>query len=305
MYGDIMKSKPLAIDLFCGAGGMSEGILQAGFHIIYSNDISEDAMKTYVNRHAQLGLIHGKNTFASCKDIRELNAQEIYNSISKIQDFKDNKVKIEAIFGGPPCQGFSRAGKRNSSDPRNQLFKEYIRIINELRPNYVVMENVEGFLDTIFENFVGLDGEKYKKNKVPNILMREFSKIGYKVLKPKVLNAEDYGVPQSRKRVIFIAFLPNVSAPLYPIKSEAKKITLADAIFDLTDSSFKSGYVNDCIYGRTKTIYGDNVKYDVDYKLNNELSTHSKLIYERFSLFKEGETTSDLRKRIKTEGNDL
>ena len=65
-----MKNKPLAIDLFCGAGGMSEGILQAGFHIIFSNDISKDAMKTYINRHEQLGLSHKKNTFATCTDMR-------------------------------------------------------------------------------------------------------------------------------------------------------------------------------------------------------------------------------------------
>ena len=91
--GDYMK-KPIAIDLFCGAGGMSEGMLQAGFHIIYSNDISKDAMKTYIHRHEQLGLYHKKNTFESCKDIRELDAKEIFASIAEIDEYK-NKTNME------------------------------------------------------------------------------------------------------------------------------------------------------------------------------------------------------------------
>lgn len=300
-----MKKKPLAIDLFCGAGGMSEGLLQAGFHIIYSNDISKDAMKTYINRHEQLGLFHKKNTFASCKDITELDAKQIFDSIAEIEEYKNQKVVVDAIFGGPPCQGFSRAGKRNADDPRNQLFKEYIRIISELRPNYVVMENVEGFLDTIFTGFVGLDGIKYNNEKAPNILMNEFKKIGYNTIGPKLLNASDYGVPQTRKRMIFIAYLPTVSEPTYPEKNKGKKVTLEDAIYDLLEPTKISKYANDCIKGRTKKIDGCEISYNKDVKLNNDNSVHTNLISDRFSLFEQGETTVDLRKRIMQSGIDL
>lgn len=298
--------KPIAIDLFCGAGGMSEGMLQAGFHIIYSNDISKDAMKTYIHRHEQLGLFHKKNTFESCKDIRELDAKEIFDSIAEIDEYKDRKkITIDAIFGGPPCQGFSRAGLRNAEDPRNKLFKEYIRVINDVRPKYVVMENVEGFLDTVFEGFVGLDGEQYKKDKAPSILINEFKKIGYNTIGPKLLNASDYGVPQNRKRMIFIAYLPSCVEPQFPIPFKTKKVTLKDAIYDLLNKEKISSFANDCIQGRTKTIDGKNVEYDKSIILNNEMSGHTKLISERFSLFNEGETTVDLRNRIQTSGIDL
>jgi len=300
-----MQKKPLAIDLFCGAGGMSEGLLQAGFHIIYSNDISKDAMRTYINRHEQLGLFHKKNTFASCKDIKELDGKQIFKSISEIDEYKNQEITIDAIFGGPPCQGFSRAGKRNANDPRNQLFKEYIRIISEIRPKYVVMENVEGFLDTIFIGFIGLDGIKYSNEKAPFILKNEFKKIGYNTIEPQLLNASDYGVPQNRKRMIFIAYLPSVSMPVYPLKFKSEKIVLKDAINDLINPSNKSPYAKECIQGRTRRIDGTSVTYNRSEKLNNEISTHTDLINERFSLYKQGESTSDLRKRIMLNGVDL
>ncbi len=298
--------KPIAIDLFCGAGGMSEGMIQAGFHIIYSNDISKDAMKTYIHRHEQLGLYHKKNTYESCKDIRDLDAKEIFDSISKIEEYKGKKkIEIDAIFGGPPCQGFSRAGKRNAEDPRNKLFKEYIRIINDVRPKYVVMENVEGFLDTVFEGFIGLDGEQYKKDKAPAILEKEFKKIGYNTISPKLLNASDFGVPQNRKRMIFIAYLPVCAKPQFPTSNKSKKITLKEAIYDLLNPDKVSSFAKECKEGRTKTIDGKDVKYDKSIIFNNELSTHTKLIVERFSLYNEGETTFDLKKRIESSGIDL
>ena len=297
--------KPIAIDLFCGAGGMSEGIIQAGFHIIYSNDISKEAMKTYIHRHEQLGLIHKKNTFESCKDIRKIDAKEIFDSISQIKDYKNQDINIDAIFGGPPCQGFSRAGKRNADDPRNILFKEYIRIINDVKPKYVVMENVEGFLDTIFDGFIGLDGERYKKDKAPTILINEFKKIGYNTVGPKLLNASDFGVPQNRKRMIFIAYLPSCTTPEFPKPSKHKKISLKEAIYDLINPNKVSVYAKKCIEGRTKKINGDNIEYDKNHIFNNELSNHTKLISERFSLYNEGESTLDLRKRILVSGIDL
>ena len=88
--------KPLAIDLFCGAGGMSEGVLQAGFHIIYSNDISKDAAMTYKLRHEQLGLIQGKNTWLEIDDIRNITYKKIQSRINALTDFKNKNIKINA-----------------------------------------------------------------------------------------------------------------------------------------------------------------------------------------------------------------
>src|SRR5699024_11470839 len=89
-------------DLFSGAGGMSEGLLQAGFNIIYSSDLNEDVKKTYKNRHEQLGLIHGKNTYFEQVDIRNLPSQKIIDSIESLEIFKGKGIpNIDAIFGGP------------------------------------------------------------------------------------------------------------------------------------------------------------------------------------------------------------
>src|SRR6185437_2145877 len=105
----------------------SEGILQAGFHIVFSSDRSPYVQETYMNRHEQLGLIQGENTHFELADIRELNGEDILNKINGLQYFKSRnecleKGGVDAIFGGPPCQGFSIAGKRDKSDPRNMLF---------------------------------------------------------------------------------------------------------------------------------------------------------------------------------------
>ena len=143
--------KHYAIDLFCGAGGCSEGLIQAGFHILFSSDISPMVEVTYTNRHKQLGLIQGENTFFQRADIRELTGADIFKAISSLKIFEGKKLpEIDLIIGGPSCQGFSRAGRRDKSDPRNMLFGEYVRVISQIRPKYIVLENVEGFMDMQF-----------------------------------------------------------------------------------------------------------------------------------------------------------
>lgn len=308
-----------AIDLFCGAGGMSEGILQAGFHILFSSDISEDVERTYKNRHKQLGYIQGYNTYFKRCDVREITGDKILKKIRALEIFSNKEFEfpseIDAIFGGPPCQGFSRAGRRDPNDPRNLLFKEYLRVIKEVKPKYVVMENVEGFNDTKFYDFIGLsnniyDGEVY----APKILKEELDKIGYNILEPKVLDASDYGVPQRRKRAIFIAYKKGLVPPKYPepLYNEENKVTVLDAISDLTklwnktkDSSCDlTPYQLESRRGRTKKKNGEYPQYVQELK-NVELSKHSDVIVQRFSLYNEGEDSSQLKRRILNNGIDL
>lgn len=309
-----------AIDLFCGAGGMSEGIIQAGFHILFSSDINIDVQKTYMNRHEQLGLIQGYNTYYHRGDVRELNGDFIWNCINNLTFFDEEHIqrpnRIDAIFGGPPCQGFSRAGKRNADDPRNMLFKEYLRVISELHPRYVVMENVEGFNDTKFNNFIGTTGHKYPKNTTaPIILVNEFNLLGYNVLSPRVLDASDYGVPQRRKRAIFIAYAEGENAPNYPepICDENNKVTVLQAIGDLITDDETKTEINPVLTqfqiasknGRTPNINNNNpIRCDF-VPSNTELSTHQEIIEERFSLFREEEDGAALKRRILEQGIDL
>lgn len=305
-----------AIDLFCGAGGMSEGLIQAGFHILFSNDINKDVQRTYMNRHRQLGLCQGVNTYFHCGDIRDLNGQIIHEAIGNLEIFRGEQIpEIDAVFGGPPCQGFSRAGRRNPYDPRNMLFREYLRVINEVRPKYVVMENVTGFTDTRFYGFAGITGRRYEDGEfVLNILRNEFELIGYHTLEPRILNAAHYGVPQRRNRIIVIAYRTDMTAPSYPepVYTDETALTITDAISDLIRDGqvFAQVHTNDSDFqlssraGRTPDVNGNAIPSNGNI-YNNEISVHRQIISERFSLFREGEDGAELKNRVMTEGIDI
>lgn len=305
-----------AIDLFCGAGGMSEGLIQAGFHILFSSDINPDVQKTYMNRHEQLGLHQGVNTYFHRGDIRELSGEMIREAISNLEMFRNIEVpEIDAVFGGPPCQGFSRAGRRDPNDPRNMLFREYLRVINEVRPKYVVLENVTGFTDTRFYGFVGVTGHRYDDGElVPIILRNEFELIGYQTLQPRILNAAHYGVPQRRNRIIVMAYRNDMVAPVYPepTYTDENALTITDAISDLIrDENVRNQvHANDTEFqitsreGRTPDANGNTI-HSNGYIYNNELSVHQQIISERFALFREGEDGVGLKNRVMTEGIDI
>ena len=112
------------VDLFAGAGGLSAGLEAAGFNIVLGVDQNQDAMKTFARNHK------GSKTY--CGDISDLNQQTL-------QELIQNK-NIHVVCGGPPCQGFSTAGKSNPDDPRNSLFLEFVRIVKHLQPDYLVLE---------------------------------------------------------------------------------------------------------------------------------------------------------------------
>ena len=306
---------PYAIDLFCGAGGCSEGLIQAGFHILFSSDISDMVEVTYRHRHEQLGLIQGKNTWFERSDIRDLTGADIRRHISSLEIFKDKEIPdIDLMIGGPSCQGFSRAGRRDKSDPRNMLFGEYVRVINEIRPKYIVLENVEGFIDMQFLGYKGLTGIEYPDGSVtPDILTSELHEIGYQTLEPRILNAADFGVPQRRNRIIFIGYREDMIPPTYPepTVSPENYLTLHDAIGDLiTDKAMKqkvnkrlTQYQRDSINGRTPDINGNPIPAKKE--TNIELSRITKVVEERFTLFRSGETGTYLKKRVMTEGIDI
>lgn len=173
------KKNNIAIELFCGVGGLSLGAARAGLKIVAGVDNDQRAI-----------LAHKKNfpsTIHLKHDIAQLDAE----TISKMAGFK--RGQIESVFGGPPCQGFSRIGKRNPKDSRNSLLYHFFRIISELRPNFFLFENVPGILDDCFR-----------------IIRRHaFAQIvGYKTVGPMVLKASDFGAATSRERVFFIGYLP-------------------------------------------------------------------------------------------------
>ena len=299
---------PYAIDLFCGAGGFSEGILQAGFDILFSSDRSPMVQETYINRHQQLGLEEGVDTHFELADIKELTSERIFEVINNLRYgniFKPGDIDV--IFGGPPCQGFSRLGKRDASDPRNMLFHEYLRIIRDVHPRYVVMENVTGILDMLMLDFPSVvrDESYLGQNLVKEILEKELQELGYTLLDVKVLNAANFGVPQQRNRVVFLAYRNDVNPLEYPEPEELPEVTVREALSGLYNENEEdlSEFAHNRIQGETLTKSGENIPRDQI--TNMEESRHDILVSQRFSLYQTGENTRAVINRLKAEGINL
>lgn len=299
---------PYAIDLFCGAGGFSEGILQAGFDILFSSDRSPMVQETYVNRHQQLGLEEGVDTHFELADIKELTSERIFEVINNLRYgniFEPGDIDV--IFGGPPCQGFSRLGKRDASDPRNMLFHEYLRIIRDVRPRYVVMENVTGILDMLMLDFPSVvrDESYLGQRLVKEILREELQELGYVLLDVQVLNSANFGVPQQRNRVVFLAYRNDVKPLEYPEPDVLPEVTVREALTGLynTNQNDLSEYAQNRIQGETPTVAGENIPREQI--TNMEESRHDKLVSQRFSLYQPGENTRAVINRLKAEGINL
>lgn len=189
----------VVLDLFCGAGGFSEGFRQAGFKIAAGIDNDPLALETYSKNFPE--------------------ALTIRRDLSKDFDWQTDSLRlilkhgIDVIIGGPPCQGFSIAGKRTKEDPRNTLYRAYIKLIERLNPAAVVVENVPTIL-SLFE------GEIAKR------IQRDFEGLGYKTT-VFTLTASGYGVPQNRRRTFFVGTkslksfrIPSPTTTLSPITTE-------------------------------------------------------------------------------------
>ena len=214
-----MKFK--AIDLFCGAGGLSTGLKKSGFRLCLGVDIDEKALKTYK--------CNLKRTKVLKEDIKKVTGERI-TELTGINR-RDNFL----LAGCPPCQGFSSLGKRDANDEKNELVYEYIRIINELEPSFILMENVPGMSTGV--------GKEIFKNVVKEL--EENYHVEY-----ATLNAADFGVPQIRKRLVLHGIRNDVYAnlgldkekqkilPKSTHSKEKKKgyrkwVTVRKAIFDL------------------------------------------------------------------------
>jgi DNA (cytosine-5)-methyltransferase 1 len=166
-----------SIDLFCGAGGLTEGFRQAGFRCLYGNDNNPFAIETFKRNHP--------STVADLRPIEEIDVRSVRRKL------KLRKGDLSVLTGGPPCQGFSiNAPERFLDDPRNALFKHYLRFIDEFEPGALVFENVPGMLSFA-------EGHIYER------VLAELEKRHYR-LSARILFAGHYGVPQERWRLIIL-----------------------------------------------------------------------------------------------------
>lgn len=179
--------KPSFVDLFAGAGGLSCGFLQAGFRVCFANDFEDVCVRTYKFNHPEL---------SSKKVLKE----DIRKIVDNISDYISEDVDI--VVGGPPCQGFSSANQqRIIDDPRNELYKYFLKAVTAILPKFVVMENVKGMLKVA--NQVVEDYEAIKVNSDGHVYSYS---VAY-----KLLNSVDFSVAQSRERLIYIAVRSDIS----------------------------------------------------------------------------------------------
>lgn len=285
-----MGKKIKALDLFAGAGGFSYGMERAGIDVVAAVEIDSKIAATYEENHPQ--------TFMINSDVRKIAANHsdsgFENTIVISDLFAGDSVDI--IFGGPPCQGFSMAGRRIRKDKpffedeRNLLFLEFHRMVKNLNPKVFIIENVPGILN-------------YDNGRVKQEIYEKFKSIGYDV-SSRILSADRFGVPQKRKRAIFIGNRVGISSSeLFPKETydEQNAVTVWDAIGDLPSLNSGEGTEITKYNQSVKTQYQRQMRNTVnDYFFNHVSSTHSEKTLKIMSLVKPGQTLKDLPKQFQT-----
>lgn len=283
-----MDKKYTIFDLFAGCGGLSQGFLNIkDFEIPIANEFWKPAKETYKK--------HNLNTKMFEESIIDLTNDKIDLEL-KNQNIKD----IDIIIGGPPCQGFSITGLRNPKDKRNQLFLEFIRIIEHLQPKMFVFENVKGLLSM---------KDEYG-NLIINQIITKFKEMkGNYTIQYKVLNSADYGVPQKRERLILIGSnIKNIeNYNFHPIPTHCPKTNLKELkkwfkrntqinnlskIKDINNLPF---FVNDIIkdlneWNNIESVLKDlEQKIDITDEFNHKPMIPTEIVRKRMLLIKEGE----------------
>lgn len=223
-----MNNNLNVLDLFCGCGGMSKGLEDAGLNIIAGLDIWDKAIESYSQNFKHQAI---------CENLQELPPEDfdaLYNT-------ENNSIDI--IVGGPPCQGFSIAGKRDLKDPRNSLFMEYVKYLDYFQPKAFIMENVVGILSM----------KSATNEKVIDIIMSELNK-NYNCIICK-LYASDFEVPQNRRRVIIIGIrndLDKTPTEPKPLLSVEQRIAVNTILLNKEDIDEKQYLSERAIQGIIK-----------------------------------------------------
>lgn len=193
---------PTVVSTFAGGGGSSLGYSMAGYRELLAVEIDAHAVQTLRANFPNVPIYHG--------DIAKLSVSECLDRIGL------QPGELTVLDGSPPCQGFSTAGKRDASDPRNQLFREYVRLLRGLKPQAFVMENVSGMV-------------KGEMKLIFAEALRELKASGYDV-SARILNAMYYGVPQSRQRMIFVGFRDDLGIKASHPKAATRPRTAREAV---------------------------------------------------------------------------
>ncbi|GAA5125710.1 DNA cytosine methyltransferase [Luteolibacter yonseiensis] len=252
----------VGIDLFCGAGGMTLGAQMAGIEVIYAVEKCPHAAATYRLNFPKIPLYTG--------DIRKLRMLP-----------KKSKGVKSILFGGPPCQGFSTSNQRtrNSQNPNNWLFQEFIRMVQMWNPDYIVMENVKGITETEGGSFL-------------ETALNTFKMAGYK-MSFSLLNAVDFGVPQRRTRAFFVG-ARNGGEFVYPCPTTLSEIPVLQAISDLP--VLENGACVDEMDYRCKaeSAYAKRLRKGANRVTGNIVTKNCKQVIDRYSYVPHGGNWEDI-----------
>ncbi|MBT6955029.1 MAG: DNA cytosine methyltransferase [Candidatus Jacksonbacteria bacterium] len=251
-----MKNKILRVlDLFSGCGGLSYGFEQAGFNVVAGVDNWKDALKTFKKNH--------KNSVTKLIDLGNFSNRDL-DSIA---------TNIDVIIGGPPCQGFSISGKRDPNDPRNKLYRGFVQTVEHFQPSAFVMENVP--------NLISMESGKIK-----DMIMKNFSDLGYEV-SYQILLSSDYGVPQNRRRVVFVGTKKNTpyKFPEGKYSESENKLTCHQALSDLPEETIEDGLKNTT---PPASSYQKLMRKKTNKIYNHLITNHSQKTIEIISLVPDG-----------------
>lgn len=262
--------KYTVLDLFCGCGGLSKGFEMAGYNVLLGVDFNEPALKTFLHNH------NGSKVL--CGDLSSLNT---FNTIDTLLD----NQSVDVIIGGPPCQGFSLTGPRNFDDERNKLYLAMIEAIRRYSPKAFVIENVPG-MATLY------------KGEVKNEVIRRLTAMGYSV-NCQILCAADYGVPQIRKRLVFVG-LKNREVFEFPTPTHTPNnyITCEQAISDLPSLENVLGSDLSEYEELPKTEYQRLMRGDCIILHNHKAIDHKDFVKATIALVPDGGNYKDLPKGV-------
>jgi len=292
MTEEVQADNVPIVDLFSGPGGLSRGMENAGFVTVSGIDHSEPAVETFNNNH-KYSVLEG--------DIIETDTKEILDHAEK-NGFE--KLEIAGVVGGPPCKGFSLANMqtRSPDNPMNDLFLHFIKTVSDISPFFFIMENVPGLLSMSRE-----EGE------VKDVILKQFREIGYNITH-KILKAEQFGVPQARRRVFFIGVkkgTPPFPTPTYKAKRNQATIhsaieggktpvTVGEAIMDLPElpkgggGEEKMGYTDP-----PHSRYAEEMRENADDTLWNHKTTVNKdRTVKRFEHIPQGGNWEDIPEEL-------
>jgi DNA-methyltransferase (dcm) len=258
-----------AIDLFAGCGGLSKGFMDAGFQIIVGVDNDKAALETFKLNHNGAVALNA-----------DLSKQATLDEIKKIA----NGREVDVVIAGPPCQGFSLSGPRNFDDERNKLYLSVIEIVKQFNPKAFIIENVPGM--------ARLYGGEIKDE-----ILRRFKKMGYNI-ECRILCAADYGVPQIRKRLIFIGIRKDIGDVEFPellFKPEEYR-TCREALSDLPSRENELGSEIDSYSCEPLTEYQRIMRKNCNVLYNHVATKHTQMVKDTISLVPEGGNHKNLPK---------